>query len=513
VTAPVLERPLARGRRGRPGRAALSRPRPRTRVLLTTEGTYPYAVGGVSSWCDLLVRNLDDIDWQVLPVTAAGNRRALFELPPHARQVGRIEVWSEGLPAGRRLRRANAGDSELPAVLVRGLLGWEAETAGVLESLTWCRRHPSGVRRVFRSRDGWAAFLDGLRSVLSERISEAGTPPGVDLVEAAGLYQTLYWVARTAAAPTPTTDVLHVTAAGWAAVPALVHKALHGTPLVLTEHGVYVREAYLAAARRGSSPGSRFVASRLARGLARAAYASADVVSPVTDANASWEEGLGIDPAKVHVLYNGLQPPPAPVPPPRAKVVVSVGRIDPLKDVHTMLRVAEETLRAVPDVRFLHFGPVTDGEEAYGRSCLALHERLGLGDRFRFMGRTKDPNGVVREADIVLMTSISEGLPMSILEAMGQGRPVVCTGVGGVPDVVKGCGVVTPPGDVHGLAAALTTLLRNPDLAWMLGRRGHARLERTFNDSACLDGYRHLLHGIAHPAAATAPEPPVALAA
>jgi polysaccharide biosynthesis protein PelF len=490
----------------RPARA--TRSGRRTRVLLTTEGTYPYAVGGVSSWCDLLVRNLEDIDWQVLPITSADGKPALFELPPHARQVGRIEVWSEGLPVGRRLRRANrAHGVDVPAVLVRGLIGWETATDDVVEALTWCRRHPSGVRRVFRSRDGWASFLEGLRSVLSERISEAGMPPDVDLVEAAGLYQTLYWVARTAAAPTPATDVLHVTAAGWAAVPALVHQALHGTPLVLTEHGVYVREAYLAAARRSLSPGSRFVSSRLARGLARATYARADVVSPVTDANASWEEGLGIDPAKVHVVYNGLRPPPRPAPPPRTMTVVSVGRIDPLKDVHTMLRVADETLRAIPEARFLHFGPVTDGEEAYGRSCVALHEQLGLGERFRFMGRTTDPTGVVRDADVVVMTSISEGLPMSILEAMGQGRPVVCTGVGGVPDVVKGCGVVTPPGDAHGLAVAITTMLRNPDLAWMLGRRGHARLERIFNESACVEGYRDLLHGIADavPAAADLP--------
>ena len=65
-------------------------------------------------------------------------------------------------------------------------------------------------------------------------------------MEAATLYQSLYWVARTAAVETPDVDVLLVTAAGWAAIPALVHKALHGTPLVLTEHGVYVREAYLA---------------------------------------------------------------------------------------------------------------------------------------------------------------------------------------------------------------------------------------------------------------------------
>jgi polysaccharide biosynthesis protein PelF len=223
------------------------------------------------------------------------------------------------------------------------------------------------------------------------------------------------------------------------------------------------------------------------------------VIAPVTEANAAWEEGLGIHPQKIHVLRNGLRPPPPPVPPAGKRTVVSVGRIDPLKDIHTMLRVAAETLQRVPDARFLHYGPVTDGEEAYGRSCFALHERLQLGDRFRFMGRTTDPNGVVQVADIVLMTSISEGMPMSILEAMGQGRPVVSTGVGGVPDVVKGCGIVTPPGDVHRLAMAVTTLLRSPSLAWELGQRGHSRLTRMFNESLCVNGYRELLIGAADP--------------
>ena len=59
-------------------------------------------------------------------------------------------------------------------------------------------------------------------------------------------------MARTAAVPTPPCDLLHVTAAGWAAIPAIVHKALHGTPILLTEHGVYVREAYLAVGPRGN---------------------------------------------------------------------------------------------------------------------------------------------------------------------------------------------------------------------------------------------------------------------
>jgi glycosyltransferase involved in cell wall biosynthesis len=480
--------------------------RARPRVLLTTEGTYPYVMGGVSSWCNLLVNSLTEFDWQVLPIVAPDRRARMFELPEHAREIGRIEVWSEGLPQGGRPRafERRAGD-DLPAVLVRNILGWDGDAEAVVDAWVWCRRFPAGVRSVFRSRRGWAAFLDGLRDVLGERIAEAGTPPALDLVEAATLYQTLYWVARTASAPTPATDVLHVTAAGWSAIPALVHKALHGTPLVLTEHGVYVREAYLAAARDGGSPGGRFARTRVARGLARVAYHGADVISPVTDANAYWEMGLGIEPSKILVLYNGLRQPSAPTAPPRTRTIVSVGRIDPLKDIQTTLRVAAETLRSVPDARFLHYGPVPDGEEPYDRSCKALHERLELGDRFRFMGPTNDPNGVMRAADVVLMTSISEGLPMSILEAMGQGRPVVSTGVGGVPDVVRGCGVVCAPGDDHGLAMAVVMLLRNQQLAWRLGQRGHDRLGRIFNESACIEGYRDLLWSMARPNEARAP--------
>jgi glycosyltransferase involved in cell wall biosynthesis len=487
----------------------------RPRVLLTTEGTYPYVVGGVSSWCDVLVRRLDEFDWRVLPIVAPDGRRRLFDLPLHATEVGPVAVWSEALPAGRRLTppRQRRPGRELPAVLVRQLLGWDGDTDALVQAWVWCRIFPGGVRTAFRSRRAWDGFLTGLRDVLAERVPEAGTPPAVDLVEAAALYQTLYWVARTAAVPTPPTDVLHVTAAGWSAIPALVHKALHGTPLVLTEHGVFVRESYLAAARDGGSPGARFTATRLARGLARAAYAGADVVSPVTDANAHWELGLGIDPAKILPLYNGVSPTAAPALPPRSATVVSVGRVDALKDFHTMLRVAAEALRHVPRARFLHYGPVGTGAEAYGRSCVALHERLGLSERFRFMGPTTDPQGAMRAADVVLMTSISEGLPMVILEAMGQGRPVVATGVGGVPEVVRGCGVVCPPGDEHALAMAVVTLLRNPALAWQLGQRGHRRLGRIFTESACIEGYRALLHTMAEGDTAPAPVAGVEVAA
>jgi glycosyltransferase involved in cell wall biosynthesis len=81
---------------------------------------------------------------------------------------------------------------------------------------------------------------------------------------------------------------------------------------------------------------------------------------------------------------------------------------------------------------------------------------------------------------------------MSILEAMAEARPVVATSVGGVPGVLRGCGYVAPPGDVHRLAMGITTLLQKPEMATILGQRGHERLHRKYGEISILAEYRSL---------------------
>lgn len=461
---------------------------------MITEGTYPYAVGGVSSWCDAVIGGLPHIHWDILPIVAGGKRRTQnFELPPNAELLRPIELWSESSAPGLTWRRVRAGGST-PALLARGLMTWEGDRAELTEALLRCRARPQLVRREFRSRDAWEGYLRVLKDVLGESHPDAAQAPVYDAVEAARLYQVLYWVARTAAVPTPGCDLVHITAAGWATIPGLVHKAMHGTPMLLTEHGVYVREAYLASVRdAAASLGERHMSTRLALGLTRAAYTAADLVAPVTEANGEWERGLGVDAAKIRVIPNGIHPSSEPSGPPECGKVIAMGRIDPLKDVQTMLLVAREVVRRMPEARFEYWGPPTPGQEDYAKACERMHEQLGLGDAFRFMGRTSDPNGVIRGGDLVLMTSISEAMPMALLEAMSQGRPAVATSVGGVPRVLRGCGIVCPPCDVQALATAVVLLLRNGELAAQLGRRGYERLHRRYTLQRCAESYGDLI--------------------
>ncbi|MFP5347589.1 MAG: GT4 family glycosyltransferase PelF [Actinomycetes bacterium] len=482
-----------------PGNGSGHGPGRRVRVLLVTEGTYPYVVGGVSTWCDLLLRGLPDVEWSVCALSGPDVDTPAFRLPENATLAASVRLWDTHAYSRLKFRRERerGANPDLAAALVRGLVGWDGDTTEVADALVWCALHPAGVDRTFRSREAWNRYLDALRDALSARPEGVGHQPDLDMTTAIGLYRTLSWVARTAAVPVPETDVSLVTAAGWACIPAVVAKALSGTPVLLSEHGVYVREAYLAAVRSSDTPAQRFVATRLARGLTRLAYSVADLVTPVADANRAWEEALGVPPEHVLTIPNGVPTPAEPSAAPRTRTVVSVGRLDPLKDVSTMLRVAAAVRRRVPDATFLHYGPVPGGQEAYARSCRALHDELRLGSYFRFEGPTTDPTGVMRDADVVLMTSISEGFPMSVLEALSQGRPVVTTLVGGVLDAMRGAGVTAPAGDVYGLADGVAALLEDPELAEELGMRGHARVSRLFSEDRCLGEYRRVLHGLA----------------
>jgi polysaccharide biosynthesis protein PelF len=467
----------------------------RPRVLLVTEGTYPFIMGGVSTWCDALVSGLNDVDFEVLPITAGGMRReSLFKIPQNTRLAGHLDLWSEDLPLSFPMLRERYATVDLPSALARGLLDWESDLEAFVEALVWCRRNPRAIRPAFRRRAAWSGFVKTLNG-LSERSSTEFAPaPTFDMLGVSELYRLLWWIARSAAYQTPEGDnapsLSIVTAAGWAAIPAVVHKELHGTPILLTEHGIYLREAYLAAIRNEASPAARWTASRVSRGLSRLAYAYADRVSPVTEANAVWEQEFGVDPQVISTIYNGVVVPPSRENPPRERMVVAVGRIDPLKDIKTMLRTAAMVLDADPLARFTHYGPTPIENDEYAQECFKLHAELELGDRFVFAGATDDPYGVVARADIALLTSISEGSPITVLEAMASGRPVVATAVGGVPEAVEGCGFTARPGDSEALAAGVLRLLNDPELADALGQLAYERAEDVFGHEQSLSKYR-----------------------
>ncbi|WP_432577325.1 DUF3492 domain-containing protein, partial [Kineococcus esterisolvens] len=94
------------------------------RVTLFTEGTYPFVVGGVSTWCDLLLRGLPDVRWSVFALTGAELEEPVFELPPNATLGGHLQLWGPRVPrrTGPRPQRRRRRGRVLGAELEMGLL-------------------------------------------------------------------------------------------------------------------------------------------------------------------------------------------------------------------------------------------------------------------------------------------------------------------------------------------------------------------------------------------------------
>jgi glycosyltransferase involved in cell wall biosynthesis len=227
--------------------------------------------------------------------------------------------------------------------------------------------------------------------------------------------------------------------------------------------------------RHGRSP----EAGRRQRTAVRLASLLASRVVCVSEDSGRLSAAEGIAGRKLTVIRNGIDTArftylgPAPDGP-----VVMVGRLVPAKGVDTLLRAAAIVVRQQPEFRLEIAG---DGEARPGLE--ALSAELGLGEHVRFVGNIGDVPGLLARASAVVLPSLSEGISLTLLEAMARGLPVVATRVGGNPEVVEDgvTGRLVPASDPDALAAALLSVWPASDCTREMGRAGRERVERLFD--------------------------------
>jgi glycosyltransferase involved in cell wall biosynthesis len=176
-------------------------------------------------------------------------------------------------------------------------------------------------------------------------------------------------------------------------------------------------------------------------------------------------------------------------------VILQVARLDYLKDHATAVRTLERVLRQRPDALLVLVG---EGPE-YAKVRELVRQR-GLESSVRFLGLRNDVARLLRAADLFLLTSISEGIPLTLIEAMAAGLPVVTTRVGGVPEVVEEAltGCLTPAGDDALLAEKILHLAADRSLRLHMGRRGCERARALFSESHMHAQYHQLYQEMLH---------------
>lgn len=475
---------------------------------MVTEGAYPFAQGGVTTWCDQLIRGLPEVDFAVAAICGTGREDPVVPLPPNVSAIRPIPVW--GVPSTTKRRARGARRRELFALHRRVIesVYIQDTQVGVHEFLAALRdlqtmsvvfdvgsilRSEAAVRTVHEIMSSPRPDVRRERFIREHSLSDALL--ATDLLDH---FLRALW------APPAQADLIHCVCDGLPVLQALAAKWTYGTPYVLSEHGVYMRERYLAADAANDTFPVRDFVLRFMRLLVLAGYEEADLIAPVCSFNRRWEVRLGADPDAIQTIYNGIDPDrfPDAGPEPDVPTITWVGRIDPLKDVETLIAGFADVHVAIPEARLRLFGPVPAGNEAYAQRCHALVHRLHLDDVITFEGPTNDVASAYATGHAVALSSLSEAFPYTVIESMACGRVPIGTDVGGVGEAIGDAGLVVSPRDPHAMGQACIRVLTDSEFRRTASQRARTRALAEFTLDGFLAIYREVygryLSGGAH---------------
>jgi len=175
------------------------------------------------------------------------------------------------------------------------------------------------------------------------------------------------------------------------------------------------------------------------------------------------------------------------------RVIGIVARLEPVKGHDVLFTAFTQVQEKFPDAALLVVG---DGSRRQELERMA--DSLGIAGRVRFLGMRRDVPQLLAAMDVMALSSLEEGLPVSILEAMGAGLPVVASAVGGIPAVVQDLetGMLVPAGDVQALAGALERVLGDAVLARAMGTAGFRLVSGKYGANAMVQSYREIYDAI-----------------
>ncbi|MER5790918.1 DUF3492 domain-containing protein [Streptomyces sp. NPDC001980] len=510
------------------------------RIGLVTEGGYPYVGGDAGLWCDRLVRGLGrhEFDLYALSRTRRQEDEGWLPLPSHVSRVRTAPLWTadeDGVRYGRRARRRFAESySEFVGVLCAGPAAYGTDDGdgavglngpdgsngpgdavgprAVPDSLTDRFGNAlHGLAELARDEGGLAGALRSDTAVRAlERACRA--PGALGTARDARVPDLLAVAAHLERALRPLSldwygddglgaaDLCHATAGGPAALAGLLAGHFSGVPLLVTEYGVQLRAHYLAAGPDAATPAVRALLAAFHGRLAAEVYRRAAIITPGNAHARRWQERCGADRARIRTVHPGMEAArftEVGEAPDRADpdTLVWVGRIEPAKDLVSLLHAFAEVRKEEPKARLRVVGaPAGPAGEAYLGHCRALAAQLfpdeaegvhAVGDNpvsFDEIGGPEAPTlaDAYASGAVVVLSSVVEGFPVGLVEAMFCGRATVSTDVGAVVEAIGGTGLVVPPRNPRALAEACVALLRDPERRERLGAAARARALELF---------------------------------
>lgn len=431
--------------------------------------------GGVSSWVHGLIQSFPKLEFIILAIISNRSLSGKFtyELPENVSEVHELYLedadWNR---KGRRRCRLSKAEYQAFRSLVRNRrVEWET------------------VFRMFQEKPiSLDKFLMGEDFLKIVRES-------YDMYYSQLVFSDFLWTIRSVYLPLlfalkmklPKADLYHCVATGYAGVLGSMAKVLYGSRLLISEHGIYTREREEELLRADWVQGVyKNIWIDQFKKMSKLAYDKADLVTSLYEYARELQIDLGCPVEKTMVTPNGvsverLKDLPGKTKEDEGRINVgAVLRVTPIKDVKTMIQAFSFAKEREPRLKLWIMGP-TDEDEGYARECREQVEALGIEDVV-FTGRI-DIREYLGRMDMTILTSLSEGQPLTILEGYAAHKPAIATDVGNCRGLIYGendgfgdAGIVAHIMNVEEIAQAMVDLARNEPMRLQMGENGYQRV-------------------------------------
>ncbi len=459
------------------------------KIAMFAEGSYPYVAGGVSGWMQMLIKSLPEKDFVIytLVPTREDGGKFKYEFPSNICEIR--ETYLTENEYIYKKEKVKLSDDEI--LSLRSLLFGENVRWKQLFSFFDSTEY--SANDLLMSLD----FLDLTRQLYMERYPDCVFTDFLWSIRS--LYLPLFRVLMT---PVEEADCYHAISTGYAGITACKAKYRYGRPLILTEHGIYTREREEEIIKADWTQGIyKNLWIRYFYTLSQCIYDAADQVISLFQTAREIQMEIGCPPEKTRVIANGVfSRDMENLPTERSSDGINIGavaRIVPIKDIKTMLNAYRLAKQRVPSLHLYLMGP-TEENERYYQECLDLVANFKIPDVI-FTGRIQVKE-YLGKMDMIVLTSISEGQPLCLLEAMAAGKPCIATDVGGCKELLYGAendsyghsGLIIPTMNVDKAAEAMITLAVNEKKREQMGQAGRARVAEFYRNEEVVRRYRKI---------------------
>lgn len=484
-------------------------------MMIITEGTYPFVIGGVASWTDKLIKYLPDIKFGVvfLGGTEEEYPELKFDLPANLVHLEAHFLFEDQviIPKGKKL---TSKDFKKIYEMHDKFKEKRTDYLSIIQLLREELKEENHVtiEEFLYSEDAWNYIVH----TYNERC------PEISFLDYFWTIRNLHlpiWGLIKAAPHVPCARAYHTLSTGYAGFLGTLLKDQYKKPFILTEHGIYTKERKIDLLQNQWAVIGHHSEQRITETaqyvsqlwvsffqvLAKFCYASADPIISLFSNYQTQQIEAGAKADRTMIIPNGVAPYKREVksaPDHKKPILGLIGRVVPIKDIKTFITAMVLIHEHIPDAEAWIIGPL-DVDPNYVNECMHLANVLNISDKIIYKGM-QNVTEMLSYLDVIIISSISEGMPLVLLEGFAAGIPAVATDVGACRELIEGrdkedsamgkSGMIVDICNPKALADAVITLLQDKDKWVDAQKAGMKRVAEYYSFDEFIKNYQTIYH-------------------